>query len=322
MSVPGFQQRFHEDWGFLQDAHVRSLAWLLTSPHLLDRNANIWAGALQGPEPLPLTVIHDYLSRLDRHPESLHQLIGARPVKRLGLYAEILFLHFLNEFFHVWRHGLQIRDDKGKTIGEFDFLVQQDHGLVHWELASKFYLFCKTEVSPVQPAFGDYLGPNLSDTLEAKIHKMLQHQLRLGQHEFAQSALPEQLLRSQAWIKGWLFYSRNVSGADYPLADGIAADHCRGWIWTVSEFERMTDVEGVILERLCWLAPAACAASQIQRQQVLMGQVREHFLRSDTPLLLAEMERDAQRAHEVQRAMLVPDDWFARAQRSQHLRQA
>jgi len=316
MSIPGFQQRFHEDWHHLQNPHVRSLAWLLTSPHLLD--ADLWGGAFFCPDPVPFPVIHDYLSRLDQNPATLQQLITARPVRRLGLYAELLFSHFLNEFFHVWSHGLQIRDDRGRTIGEFDFQVMQEDGLLHWELASKFYLFCRTDITQNTPACRDYLGPNLSDRLDLKIHKMLDHQLKLGQNEFAQAVLPQPLLRSQAWVNGWLFYPPCLADDACHFVSGVARDHCRGLIWTWSEFETMSGIEGLLLDRLSWLAPAACASSQLYSHQALIQQVQEHFARTDTPLLFACMQRGQVRAHEVQRAMLVPDDWFVRAQRSQH----
>ncbi len=40
------QDGFHRRWGHLRDPHVRTLAWLLTAPDLLDLQAPQWRGLI------------------------------------------------------------------------------------------------------------------------------------------------------------------------------------------------------------------------------------------------------------------------------------
>jgi hypothetical protein len=48
--TPDYQGQFHQQWGHLNDVHVRSLAWLLSSSDLLDQQSPVWQGAIVAPE--------------------------------------------------------------------------------------------------------------------------------------------------------------------------------------------------------------------------------------------------------------------------------
>ncbi|HEX7634981.1 MAG TPA: DUF1853 domain-containing protein, partial [Noviherbaspirillum sp.] len=44
--LPSHQAQFHRRWNHLNDPHVRTLAWLLDAPDLLDPQAPQWQGRI------------------------------------------------------------------------------------------------------------------------------------------------------------------------------------------------------------------------------------------------------------------------------------
>ena len=309
------QEKFYAHWGHLQDTHVRALAWLLTSPHLLKQDTQVWDGAIVTPSLSSESALHDFLTLLDQNPVMLHAELQEHPTRRLGLYAETLLAFFLTHFYQLYAHGLQIHDAHARTIGEFDFLVQHPQGLVHWELATKFYLlFDDANIAGTKKSdLFDYLGPNLADTLGAKMHKIVHQQLRLSEHIEASSLLPAPLVGAQALIKGWLFYRDPVSISASNLVDGVALDHCRGYIWRLSDLQLMADFSGVILDRLLWLAPVQMPPQEIMCKQSLIEKVTISFLQVKTPIMLAITSEQNGYAREICRGMIVPDDWWDQA---------
>ena len=317
------QQQFHDDWGHLQDPHVRSLAWLLSSPHLLKQDPLTWDGANVAPTMPPMVDVAAFLTSLDQNPAALHLCLRTHPTKRLGLYAETLLAFFLAHFYDLYAHGLQIHDGRARTIGEFDFLVRQPEGLVHWELATKFYLFFDEMPDVASNAamsstsnkvnLFNYLGPNLADTLGAKMHKIVYQQLRLGETLEARKVLPSPLFSVQAFIKGWLFYRDAKAFASAELVDGIADEHCRGYIWCLNDLQQMADFSGVILERLAWLAPVQISPHESMSKQELLEKAMTLFFVIKTPVMLAITEVQQGFAREICRGMLVPDDWWEQA---------
>lgn len=313
---PDYQAQFHQQWGHLNDVHVRSLAWLLSSPDLLNQQSPVWQGAIVAPGLPSLSQLEEWLSKLDQYPDALHQALRLAPTKRLGLYAEILLAFFLADSGELFAHGLQVNDDQARTIGEFDFLVKEGDGLVHWELATKFYLFFSGAASTEQAGIPDlfnYLGPNLADTLGAKMKKIVQQQLHLGLHPAAKKWLPFPLLRSQALVKGWLFYRAMDIGRSASVVDGVSERHCRGYIWTLRDLQEMPESEGVILQRLEWLAPAQLSCDAVFGKEELLTQIKSHFSISTAPVLLATTVTQDGIAREVRRGMLIPDDWWDQA---------
>ncbi len=176
---------------------------------------------------------------------------------------------------------MQIHDDKARTIGEFDFLVQAGHSVSHWELATKFYLLFQDDDTAVDGARAnlfDYLGPNLADTLGAKMYKIVHQQLRLSAHPQALVRLPLPVTSAQALIKGWLFYRDPMALNASTLVEGIAEDHCRGYIWRLEDIRDMSDFSGVILERLMWLAPVQVAENELVGRDQLIEKQRRSLL--------------------------------------------
>jgi hypothetical protein len=312
-----FQARFHHEWQHLQDAHVRSLAWILTSPGLLAKHSLLWSEQIASLVLPDKAGLHAWLLQLDQHPSGLHEALDLQKQRRLGHYAENLLGFYLKHQGLLYVHGLQVHE-KGATVGEFDFLLHQADDLLHWEIATKFYLLETGADAAHAPDLYDYLGPNLADTLGSKMEKIFHQQLLLSQHPEAQKILPKKVVAAKALIKGWLFYRQPQMGAG--LIDGLSAGHCRGYWWTLNDIEQLAIPHALILPRLEWLAPAQCGLDAVMEKDDLQQVLQRHFLGDKTPLMLAIMSRHGSVMQEFCRGMVVPDDWLARAgeQRRQH----
>lgn len=317
--VNNFQAEFQHRRGHLTDPHVRALAWLLDAPDLLDPLASQWQGRIatlfdhQGP------AIDAWLLELDRDPAALHAYIDAHSCTRVGRYAENLLAFFFRRQGILCGHGVQVRAGRNDTIGEFDFLLLRGmtcgvSALLHWELATKFYLLESSGTG----RDADYLvGPNLADTLGAKMRKILDRQLVLSSHPAAQIHLPQPVDLAQALIKGWLFYHRLEqqpalsSGVSLP---GISVSHCRGFWCALAEVDSLPDERYLILPRLSWLAPARAALDACIGRQGLYDTLNAYFATDTLPVLVAVMiAQQGDAAVESERGFIVPNDWRYRA---------
>ena len=310
-----FQRSFHQRWSLLKDPHVRALAWLLDAPDLLDAQAPRWQGRIASLEPEAAIAAKDWLIALDREPAALHAYLDVHRFTRLGRYAEKLLAWYFTHVQRLFAHGVQVRSAKDETIGEFDFLLRKKEGgkgLLHWELATKFYLLCSANPVYAQVQQADYfVGPNLADTLGAKMRKILQRQLLLGEHPAAQSLLPEPLISAQALVKGWLFYRREEPVDPQRL--GISANHCRGWWCTLAELEEHIGEYVAIMPRLAWLAPARMSASDSMNVSALRSWLERQFSEDLMPVMVATLQPSQDAMLEVDRGFVVPDDWRQRA---------
>ncbi|HEY8027437.1 MAG TPA: DUF1853 family protein [Burkholderiaceae bacterium] len=310
-----FQRGFHARRGHLLDRHVRDMAWLLDSPDLLDSTAPPWQGRIASLTPYLGPAVDHWLQQLDRDPSALHELIAKHAFNRLGRYSELLLAFFLHHLGILHAHGLQVRAGKNETLGEFDFLLW-DHdrqsdgapGLVHWEFATKYYLL---EQGDAAARFETLVGPNLADTLGAKMRKIFERQLALSQHPAAQALLPQPVIAAQALIKGWLFYC--VQDQDRSPIPGLSADHCKGFWRPLAELDEIEHDSFLILPRLHWLAPARELLDACVDREKLGHSLQEHFAQDSLPVMIALMERDGAYAVEIERGFIVPDDWTRRA---------
>ncbi len=305
-----FQAYFHQRWGHLNDVHVRSLAWLLDAPDLLDPQAARWRGRLASMHDVVDDSVDKWLSDLDCAPQALHDHLDVQPFARLGRYAEKLMSFYLLHRGVLVAHGVQVRAEKN-TIGEFDFLLRLNRQLVHWEFATKFYLLESTGAGNDADYF---VGPNLADTLGAKMHKIFDRQLRLSEHPAAQMLLPEAVMKAQALIKGWLFY-QNL-GNDNAQSDqifGTSPSHCRGFWCALNEVVGMQAERYAILPRLEWLAPAKLPLAQTMESNSIHRHLERYFVDDTMPVMIALMKIDGDHAVETSRGFIVPDDWQTRA---------
>lgn len=173
-STTNHQAQFQQRWVGLCSPHVRSLAWLLDAPDVLDAMSPRWQGKIAK---LPVhTADHcrEWLLQLDADPGALEAYLDVQRFTRLGRYAERLLAWYFQHQGQLVAHGLPVRSGKEETIGEFDFLLSVDQKLLHWELATKFYLLAVNDPALEAVQQADYfVGPNLADTLGQKCTRFL-----------------------------------------------------------------------------------------------------------------------------------------------------
>lgn len=302
------QRAFHRRWPALRDPHVRALAWLLTSPALLDAAAPRWGGKLASVDLPAPAELDRWLNSLDAAPDRLHDALKLQPLTRLGRYAENLLAFYLREQGVLVAQGVQVRDGRHATVGEFDFLVRDDDRLLHWELATKLYLL---ERNGAGMAADYFIGPNLADTLGSKMRKIFDRQLALAEHPAAQAVLPRPVDAAQALVKGWLFYHRDDVTGDESI--GVNAGHCRGFWCELSRAAELPMQYAVALSRLAWLAPARVPEDQMLEKDALLALLHRHFAAERMPVLVVLVEPHGGAALEVARGFIVPDDWQSRA---------
>lgn len=308
------QALFHQRWSHLRDPHVRTLAWLLDAPDLLDPDAEQWSGRIATLGPVSAETA-SWLAATDRDPAALHAYLDVQPFTRLGRYAEKLMAFYLQHAGTLVAHGIQVRSATNETIGEFDFLIRHGQALVHWEFATKLYLL---EPSG-QGLHADYfVGPNLADTLGAKIRKIMDRQLSLSQHPAAKLHVSERIASAQALMKGWLFYHGRTAVPDHPA--GITGAHCRGFWLEQREVGGIHAEHYAVLPRLSWLAPAKVEPENVVPAERLQAELATQFERQRTPVLIAILRPQDGWMLEVDRGFIVPDDWRSRAEsRMPHL---
>ncbi len=307
-----YQARFARRWGHLAQPHVRALAWLLDAPDLLDPLDPHWEGRIASLGVLPAAT-DAWLDRIDQDPSGLNAELGERIYTRLGLYAEKLMAFYYREHGLLVAHGLQVRAARNDTVGEFDFLLDAGPDAVeHIEFATKFYLLEGAAAS----RFDTFVGPNLADSLGAKMRKIFDKQLALGSHPAAQAVLPRPVVLARALVKGWLFYPAGAR----PATDGISAQHCRGFWCAVGDVEQLDDDAFVVLPRLQWLAPYRGRAEVLNREQ-LRERLAAQFETVPMPVLVAAVREEEGMLVETARGFIVPDDWRARAAFRQKLQQ-
>lgn len=303
-----FQACFHRRWNQLNDPHVRALAWLLDSPDLLIPTAARWHGKIASLGPEAADQATNWLGALDSHPAELHAYLAMQPFTRLGRYAEKLLAYYFTHRGTLVANGLQVRQGKSDTVGEFDFLLRENDQLVHWEFATKFYLL---ESSGAGHEADYFIGPGLADTLGTKMHKILDRQLALAQHPAARDLLPQPVASAQALLKGWLFYHDNDPMSAHAI--DVSENHCRGFWRTMAEMNRTAAECYAILPRLSWLAPAKLNIDQVLDRTTLHDLLEAHFLHDSMPELVALLSIQGGYAVEVDRGFVVPNDWRQRA---------
>lgn len=327
VTAPDFHAAFEARWGHLTRHAVRSLAWLLESPDLLDPASPHWHGKVATLGPVSQAT-SDWLAALERDPAPLEASLGNRFYSRLGLYAEKLMAFYFEQHGVLAAHGLQVRAHRNETVGEFDFLLRDGDKLLHWEFATKFYLL---DDQADADGFNHLVGPNLADTLGLKIRKTFAKQLQLAYHPAAQSVLPQAVDLAQALVKGWLF----LPPGSQRVLDGLSPGHCRGWWMTLAEFAagpaQDKDVRYAILPRLQWLAPVKIRACTLDEAPALpnsiapvecaapidaatlQAAVLERFAIESSPVMAATVIEQDGWLVEVARGFIAPNDWRERA---------
>lgn len=308
-----FQTLFHQEWSHLKDPHVRSLAWLLFSPDLLEEHSPVWHHHIKSFHfsSEKKESIKQWLIQLDDSSIALHEAVAVHQFLRLGHYAENLLAFYFKHEGLLYAHGLQVHDEKLGTVGEFDFLLFDKDGLSHLEFATKFYLFHSSKKEHSQPTALNFLGPNLNDSLGNKMQKILQQQLALSRHRAAHGLFNERVVETKALIKGWFFYRAQTQ---FPLnIDGITEKHCKGYWWTLEEIEHLAISYVIKLDRLDWLAPAQISLEKGMSKATMLGVLERHFSLDSSPVLIAILKKNGDVLQEFCRGFVVSNDWESKA---------
>jgi hypothetical protein len=241
-------------------------------------------------------VLSTWLKQLEREPHALEEFMAAYLNRRLGHYFERLILFYLlhspEPRLTVLEHNYPIYQSiKGQkvTLGELDFLLEQDERVLHLETAVKFYL-------GVTDANGTHwIGPGLADRLDRKLAHLRDHQLPLSHAlDFARPIDPV------FWVKGVLFHP---CSEELPLPPGIATHSTASHWLTRSQAPEYINNEWIVLTKSRWLGGADELTGEIRNRKEILDL---HAAPLTQVLML-------QHKFSERRLMVVPDDWPDRA---------
>jgi hypothetical protein len=270
---------------------VRDIAWVITSPPILDipeqrhpLAASDWTAK---PEELA-----NWLHDLDRRPAPLLAWLAQGNDRRLGRYYELLWQFSLRHAPGVALRGanLPLRI-AAQTLGELDLLIEDDEGFHHVEVAIKYYLATGSPFSP------DWLGPGGEDQLQRKLSHLLTRQLPLSQRAEALellSSLGIHKADASLWMSGYLFYPIGQTVRAFPACH---THHLKGDWLRYDQIAHLYGKPGLILPKQRWLAPA---------------QQDENYLRFDEnsePRWPQQLVQFNEQGHESCRLFCVPNQW-------------
>jgi uncharacterized protein len=139
-------------------------------------------------------------------PAGLMELLRAPRAHKLGIAFEALMLWGLEQGlgYCCIARDVQIQDGK-RTMGALDFILEAPDGAhEHWELSYKLFLQHDTGLG-----WSSWLGPRGRDRLDAKLNRMLSHQLPLSQTPQAKAQLASlgvaEIHRQRLMVQGVLF---------------------------------------------------------------------------------------------------------------------
>lgn len=272
---------------------LRDLNWAVTSASLISAGP----ATAEQPQTLDLSAINV---------SHLQTFMAPYAKFRIGTYFEGLVSYWLE---HI--RGLKILArhqqifDGNQTIGEIDFLFEDEAGVVtHWEIAVKFYLYDPGE----NPTDSHFVGPNVKDTLEKKMRRLFGFQLPLSQTHF-----PE-VTHRQAFVKGMIFYHPDHS-VPTQLPEKLSPTHLRGSWLHLAELSRLTaqhgDLQFLIREKPDWLSETRCSNSddRLLSFQKLQQQLETHFQHNHRPILISALKCQQSVCSEVDRVFIVSESW-------------
>jgi len=271
-----------------QEQLLRDLLWTVNSPSLIDSK---WA---------PTRITADQIDA-----DHLVAFFSERPSRKVGYYFERLLHYWLK---HVRRadivaHNLQIHSGQ-RTLGEIDFLYRDEQSqLVHLEAAVKFYLY-----QPDHAVLGShFIGPNVRDTFERKMHRLFSHQLPLSVEH-----VPD-VVHREAFVKGRIFYEHDAPAPPH-LPPRMSADHLTGSILRLQQWNdqaNTADVRYHILRKPFWLSECHYETDDPRLRSLTDAQaaVRNHFAEYPTPVLISQYNAGNETDTETDRFFIIPDDW-------------
>lgn len=268
------------------------LQWAIASPSLITTTA--------------VTESRSPVSGADfTHHASSESVLAGHGRYRVGHYFERLIKWHIQQQadWELLHHGQQIRD-AGRTVGELDFVFRGGGQVYHVETAVKFYLYL-----PHRTCGGSqFVGPNSKDNFEAKLLRLMTHQLPLSQ-----IWRPEVTIR-QPHVKGIIFYPLNGPCAD-ELPEGMSPDHERG-VWFpatqlpdfLARLPNPQQVQFHIHRKPHWLAAPADSTNALTGVQLAQSVVRHFQTNANRPLMISQLDSTRDRTHSI-RLFCMPDHW-------------
>ena len=230
---------------------LRDLTWTINSPALLNSINDQFPSDNWFKQLPPSALLSNEGIPVPRHQHHF----------RLGKHFEELWATWLrsNGQYSLRLANLQVNDSK-RTVGEFDFLIEHQEQVEHWEVAIKFYLGtgnCKSAKN--------WYGPNTEDRLDLKYNHLVNHQLLLGDHPAASEILATKDLkinRVRCIVKGRLFHPLaqfDLKQLTFPTEANT--EHNVGWWARREEFEdrfagdaREGSIKFAYLSKINWLS--------------------------------------------------------------------
>ena len=299
-------------WQNSDCALVRELGWSLFSPSILEINLPDGIAPWEIPWDDEARCI---LKAVQDNPRHLNAWLGQRNDRRLGARFEGLWHYFLEQhsFYDVLTYNRQIFDGK-QTIGALDFLIRDHfrHGVVHLELAVKFYLYV-----PGVPgaSLAQWIGPNPDDNLELKYRHLLDHQLPLSGDSRTCRDLRQQglTLPDRQWgaMKGVLFRPLEHAQMAVTAPAPVITDCSYGWWLRSSDSRLLTERwprhQWRLMAKTTWLDPEERGDKLIDPQHL------DTTLLQQGPIMVtgtaATGHGERQRASKTEKVFIVPEQW-------------
>ncbi|MAA78181.1 MAG: hypothetical protein CL916_02895 [Deltaproteobacteria bacterium] len=293
-------------WSVKNQAH-RDLSFLIASPSLLKNTATV--PAISSTEWWNLFVSSmDAIKKDDSSPQRLNDFVDTQRQYKLGLYAEDLFLYFLDNFseYEILVHDMQVFIDK-RSIGAFDFIVKAKDGTIeHWEMAIKYFVQYRPS-----PSWIDFIGPGGKDSLYRKMNKMLGRQILLGDRIPAQEGLVKKGIplpqKKRIVSMGKLF---SHFGTQFiPPVDGDPNQPTGCWAFLhqfVEYIKNDKEHRWAYRKHPYWIAPILTKnEDELMNQKEVSIFVEEQ----EKHVMLSELKKTKKGWEECQRWFVMPNNW-------------
>ena len=280
----------------------RDLCWSIQQPALI-RPQDIWpSDDWFAEQPVPF----------------VHDLAEPPPKFRLGIHFEKIFQKWLavHPDYKTLAKNLQVHD-AGRTLGEFDLLVEGPSGIEHWELAIKFYI---NQAHHNEPRF--WFGPDPTDTLATKLDRLNTHQLSLSEQPPAQALLREMgitLTGRRSIMKGRLYHPwEQFQHSDFAAPEIVNPHHLKGWWLKAQDLDNAQDhklkhARLIYLDKSLWL-------SDVHPDDVRPDDVSQVMDVEGMAKMIAETDQIATQValldannREISRGFILKPDWFRQA---------
>ena len=172
---------------------------------------------------------------------------------RLGKYVERLVSFEITQNFayQIIAENIQIQQDK-RTLGELDCILLKNSKPIHLEIIYKFYLY---DTSVGENEIEHFIGPNRKDSLQEKLHKLLDKQLPLLYSKECTDYLKSinlniEKMEQKVYFKAQLF----IPFSDRNIVLKLLNNNCiTGFYCNVKEIQQFTECKFFIPIKIDWI---------------------------------------------------------------------